>query len=248
MGTTRIQLCGAVHAVIADVPVHDRLSGPQGRLLFAFLTLARARPTGRAEFVHALWPEEQPDAAEAGLSALLSKLRRAIGPDRLEGRGTVQLRLPADAWVDVEAAADALHRAESAVARKSWTEAWGPARVVQHIAQRPFLAGDEAPWIEAEQARMGELHLRSLELVSETCLAIGGTELDTAERAARTLVERAPFRESGSRYLMRVLAERENPAEALRIYEALRGRLREELGAAPSESTQALYRELLART
>jgi len=47
---------------------------------------------------------------------------------------------------------------------------------------------------------------------------------------------------------MRTLVARDNPAEALRVYEMLRGRLREELGAAPADTTQALYRELLART
>jgi DNA-binding SARP family transcriptional activator len=247
LAETRIQLCGAVHAVMDGNAVHDRLPGRQGRLLFAYLVEARTRPVGRAELVDALWPKTPPEAAEAGLSALLSKLRRAIGAERIEGRGAVQLRLPPDAWIDVEAAADALHRAESAVARDAWTEAWGPARVVQHIARRPFLAGEESSWVEAERARLDEVYLRSLELVSEACLSIGGTELDTAERAARTLVERAPYRETGYRELMRTLVARENPAEALRVYEGLRARLREELGATPSESTQALYRELLAR-
>ena len=84
MAETRIQLCGAVHAVMDGNAVHDRLPGRQGRLLFAYLVEARTRPVGRAELVDALWPETPPEAAEAGLSALLSKLRRAIGAERIE--------------------------------------------------------------------------------------------------------------------------------------------------------------------
>ena len=59
------------------------------------------------------------------------------------------------------------------------------------------------------------------------------------------LVETAPFRESGYRYLIHVLARQGNVAEALIVYERLRTLLREELGASPSAQTQALHRRLL---
>lgn len=230
-----------------DRRLEDELPGRQGRLLFAYLVLERRRPVPRDELVAAVWPDGPPAAADTALSALLSKLRRVLGAERLEGRGSVLLALPGDAWVDVEAAGEALHRAESAVAREDWKAAWGPARVVQHVTARPFLPEEDAAWITDRRRRLEEWHLRSLELVAEACLEIGGSELATAERAARALVQRAPYRESGYRALMRTLLHRENPAEALRVYDELRVRLREELGVAPAASTQALHRELLER-
>ena len=45
---------------------------------------------------------------------------------------------------------------------------------------------------------------------------------------------------------MQVLAARDNPAEGLRVYEELRVRLRDELGTAPSPTTQALHKRLLS--
>jgi DNA-binding SARP family transcriptional activator len=44
---------------------------------------------------------------------------------------------------------------------------------------------------------------------------------------------------------MEALAARGNTAEALLVYDGLRHRLRDELGAAPSAPTQSLHRALL---
>ena len=229
-----------------DRRLDAELPGRQGRVLLAYLVLERHRPLSRDELVEAVWPGGAPAASDAALSALLSKLRRALGPDRLSSGTPVTLTLPADAWIDVEAAAEALHRAESAVARADWKAAWGPARVVQHVTVRELLSGDDAPWIAERRRQLEEWHLRALELVADACLGIGGSELATAERAARRLVERAPYRESGHRALMRALVRRGNPAEALQVYDRLRLRLREDLGVAPAPPTQALHRELVA--
>lgn len=219
--------------------MEDRLPGRQGRLAFGYLAANRRRPVSRDELAEALWPE--PPAGDA-LSPLLSKLRRVVP---LEGRGDVRLALPDGAWIDLEAAAEALHRAESAVARSDWAGAWAPARVAQHVAMRVFLPGEEASWVDEVRRRLDEIHLRSLELVGRACLEIGGGELDTAERSARTLIARAPYRESGHRLLMEALGRRGNAAEALLVYDELRRLLRDELGAAPSAQTQELHRRLL---
>jgi SARP family transcriptional regulator, regulator of embCAB operon len=168
-----------------------------------------------------------------------------VGAAHLEGRSTLQLRLPSDAWVDLEAASECLHRAESAAARADWTGVWGPGRVAQHIALRGFLHGEDSPWVDAVRRQLDEILVRSLEVVGSACVHIGGAELNTAERAARTLVERQPFRESGHRLLMEVCAARGNSAEALLVYDELRRLLQEELGAAPSPPTQELHRRLL---
>lgn len=243
MAETRIQLCGRVVAVVDGSRIEQELPGRQGRLLFVYLVANRFRAVPRGELEHAIWPEDAPGRVDSALSALLSKLRRLVP---VEGRTQVGVVLPSGAWVDLEAATEGLHRAESAAARRAWTEVWGPARVAQHIAARGFLAGEDAPWVVDVRNRLDGIHLRSLELVAEACLGIGGGELDTAERATRTLVAQAPFRESGHRLLMQVLDARGNRAEALQAYEELRTLLRDELGAAPSPATQDVHRRLLA--
>lgn len=229
-------------AEIGGRRIEEELPGRQGRLLFAYLAANRARPASRDALAGALWPVAPPANVEAALSALLSKLRRLVP---LEGRGEIRLALPAGAWIDLEAAAEGLHRAESAAARGAWAEAWGPARVTQHIAERGFFSGEDAPWIEEVRRRLDDMLVRSLELVAQASLGLGGGELDTAERAARALIAAAPYRESGYRALMETLAARDNSAEALHVYERLRQLLRDELGATPSPATQNLHRALL---
>jgi DNA-binding SARP family transcriptional activator len=242
---TRIHLCGQLTLRLHGQRLEDRLPGRQGRLLFAYLAAHRARATPRTVLLDVLWREEPPAAAESALAALLAKLRRALGEDTLAGKQSLRLVLPDDAWIDIEAAAEALHRAESAVGARDWTRAWAPARVAMHIAERGFLPGYEAPWIEPERQRLAATLVRAHECMVESGLGIGGGEIGNAERTARRLVQLAPLDEQAYRLLMRTLAARGNVAEALLVYERLRAAMREELGAAPSAATQALHRGLL---
>jgi SARP family transcriptional regulator, regulator of embCAB operon len=239
---TRIHLCGRLVARVDGVRVENALPGRQGRLLFAYLALTRARSATRDELTEVLWPAEQPAAAESALSALLSKLRRVVPI----GSGELRLALADGAWIDVEAAREGLHRAQAAVARGDWPTAWSAGRVVQHIAARELLPGERAEWVETRRRELEELYLRSLELVGRTCVEIGGGELDTAERCGRRLIARAPYRESGYRLLMELLEGRGDAAEALLVYDELRRRLRDELGVAPSALTQTVYKRILA--
>jgi DNA-binding SARP family transcriptional activator len=155
------------------------------------------------------------------------------------------LERPEPAYVDVEVALSMLHAAESAVAVGAWRRAWSPVRSVLIITLRTFLPEAEAPWAETWRRRLADVRIRALESYAKTCLELGGTESPGAERAARELVEVAPFRESGHLLLMRALAASGNVAEALAAYERLRILLRDELGVDPSAGVQDTYTRLL---
>ncbi len=239
---TRIQLCGSLIARLDGERIEARLPGRQGRLLFAYLVANRLRPTSRAELMDSLWPDELPAGADTALSALLSKLRRLVP---LAGRPDPHIVLPPDAFVDVESADEAIHRAETAMRRGAWGDAWAPARVALHTTTRVFLAGEDAPWIEERRRHLETVRIRALECVAEAAMGLGGAELDAALRAGRTLIEVAPFRENGYRLLMRALEAEGNRAEALAVYHRLRTTLRDQLAVAPSRQTQELYKTLL---
>jgi DNA-binding SARP family transcriptional activator len=117
---------------------------------------------------------------------------------------------------------------------------------VQHVATRPFLAGESLPWVIERRRSLELLLVRALEIAALASLRIGGTELATAERAAQRLIRLAPLHEQGTRLLMEIHMVRGNRANALLAYDTLRHRLRDELGIAPSPETQALHRALLA--
>ncbi len=216
-------------------------------MLFTYLTVHRALPCRREQLIEALWPWRAPEGADASLSALLSRLRSGLGGDVLTGRSEVSIHLPQDAWIDLEAAEEAIHRAEAAVAQRDWPRGWGPSLVALFTARRGFLPGEDLPWAEEYRRRLDEIRLAALESYVAVAFGVGGSELAPGERAARELVAAAPYRERAHALLMQILAARGNGAEALRVYETLRERLRDDLGAAPAPELRELQAELLRR-
>jgi SARP family transcriptional regulator, regulator of embCAB operon len=243
----RIQICGALAIERDGQRLDALLPGRQGRLLFIYLVVNRHRQVPRDELAEALWREPDPAAVDTRLNPLLSKLRRVFGADTVDGRSNLRLCLP-EAWVDLEAAAEAVHRAESSVAQQDWARAWGPALTALFVAERGFLPSEDAPWIDEIRHHLTELRLRALECYAAAGLDLGETELPGAVRAGRQLIRLAPLRESGYRYLMRALAAQDNLAEALGVYGQLSQCLRDQLGVSPSPATRELYQRLLAAT
>lgn len=241
----RIQICGTLAVELGGERVEGALPGRQGRLLFTYLVVNRHRQVPRYEIAEALWREPDPAAIDARLNPLVSKLRRVFGADALDGRGTLRLQLPG-ARVDLEAAIDAIHRAESAVAQSDWARAWGPVLTALFVAERGFLPGEDAEWIDRVRSQLTVLRLRALESYAATALGLAGTELAGAIRAGRQLVELAPLRESGYRILMQGLAAQDNLAEALVVYGRLCETLRDQLGVSPSTASRELHERLLA--
>ena len=243
---TRIQLCGRLVVELNGRRVEDALPGAKGRLLFAYLVLNRDRRMSRDELLTAVYGEDASADQHPSLSVLLSKLRSVIGPELLAGRSEIELVLPRDAFVDVEAAREALHRAESHVAAGEWAESWGPAGVAYHVARRPLLQGEDRPWLQEWRRRLEDVHLRGLECFAQARLNLGGPTLSQAEDCARRLIELAPYREAGHRILMEALERRGNQAEALLAYDRLRVLLRDELGVAPGPAVQSVHSRLLS--
>jgi DNA-binding SARP family transcriptional activator/tetratricopeptide (TPR) repeat protein len=242
----RIRLCGRLEVELDGQRVEPRLPGRQGPLVLALLVVNRDRPVARDELIEALWPATPPADPDESLSAVLSKVRQAVGRETLTGRRELTLSLPANAEVDLEQALAASEWAQAAIAGGDYAAAWDTGSAVLEIAGRGFLVGLDAPWVEDRRRELEELRLRALETVAEAGVALGGAQLAGAERAARELARAAPLREAGHRLLMEALAARGEVAEALAAYEELRMLLREELGMAPGAAIRALHERLLA--
>ena len=240
-----IRLCGRVMIGATDGVARPALPGRQGQLLFAYLVCHRTRACPRYELEDVLWPKDAPASSESALSALLSKLRRALGPDRLTGRAELRLALPEPLWVDIEALADGVEVAAQALEDRRWEDATGHARAALALGAEPFLAECDGPWVRERRREVEGLRLRALEALGEAGLRLGGRELDAAEHAARTAIGLAPFRESSHRLLMEVHEAAGNPAEALRAFDELRQRLRDELGTAPGPAVMGVHQRLL---
>lgn len=247
----RIYLTGRVLVEESGTVRFDesRLMGRQGRLAFAYLVGEHLRAVSRDELAEELWLRTVPPSWERSLSALISKLRALLAsanvPDIAlnSSFGHYQLLLPADVWIDVEAASEAIDRAESALRGDKPQEAWGWAQVAYQISRRSFLLGEEGPWVTLKRSEQREVLIRAHECLSEP--SIWPTEPACAVRHAREAVALEPFRETSYQLLMRAHAAMGNRAEALRVYGRCRSLLSEELGVPPSPQTEAAYLDIL---
>ncbi len=228
----------------------QRFPGRQGRILFAYLAAQKGRPVPRDELAELLWSEELPATWEKALRVLMTKLRSLLTECGIDGTsaltsafGCYQLTLPEGAWIDVHAAANALERAEAALAAGDHDYARAQASTAAELARRVFLPGEDGPWVEDQRRDLRDILVRGLECLRDAALA--NEEFGDAVRYAAEITELEPFRESSYRALMEAHAAAGDPAEALRVYERCRRFLADELGAYPSPESEAAYRELL---
>jgi DNA-binding SARP family transcriptional activator len=252
MAALRVYVCGQLALERGSLVRHEGdFPARQGRRLWAALVLLRRGPVGRDELAEAVWGDEAPDAWDAALNALVSRLRALLRPfaagdetPTIRGEvGRYRLVLPPDAFVDLERARAALHAAETALRRDRLMEALTEARVAMEIAARGFLPGEEAPWIEGQRRALADLRLHAVETTVAAELRRGNPDL--AEREAEHLIALDPLHETGYRLRMQALAASGNPALARRVMDDLRRILREQAGAEPSPETERLFQEVV---
>lgn len=198
------------------IPVRGR----RLRSLLAFLLVNRNRPLSRDVLVDALWTTRPPADAGHSLETLVSRLRRALGPEaasRLETTpGGYRLRvaareLDADRFERLFASARRARRAgdDTAALRqlREGLEEWrGPA--FGELVYEPCLA-DEA-------RRLEKLRLGALEAMFEAEVRSGRSEEIVPE--IETFVAANPLREHARVELMRALYACGRQADALAVY------------------------------
>lgn len=222
------------------------LGGPKQKAVLAHLLL-RANHLVPAELlIDEVWGEEPPETARNALQSYASHLRKALGPERLEGsRAGYRLRaepseldavrfqsLLRDARrllpIDAKAAVSAFDHA---------LDLWrGPAFA--------DLAGEAS--LQAEAARLDDLRLGAFEDRVDAQLTIGqhGEVIGELEG----LTARHPLRERFWEQLMLALYRAGRQGEALAAYQRARDVLAEELGIDPSPGLRRVQERILAQS
>jgi DNA-binding SARP family transcriptional activator len=246
----RIYLTGEVQVENGDRLLREsQLGGPQGRLALAYLVTERKRAVTQSEMAEALWPESMPASWALALSAIVSRLRSRLAGVGLprshiigNAFGCYQFTAPGETLVDIEAALAGIDAAEGALVAGNSQAAFGPSLIATTILRRPFLPGHDGPWVDERRGALASSLVRALDCRVEALIA--NNEVVLALTHAREAVRLEPYRESGYRRLMRVLAAGGDRAEAVRAYNECRDLLQRELGVAPSAETEALFREI----
>ncbi|WP_328944978.1 winged helix-turn-helix domain-containing protein [Streptomyces sp. NBC_00250] len=219
------------------------VGGPRVRALLTVLALRAGRTVPVPELVDEVWHGDEPPAdAVAALQALVGRLRKAVGRDRIvsaEGGYRLDAR-PEDVdarrfeRLAVEGVA-ALGTGDPARAAALLDEALG-------LWRGPALADLPDRDTEAPRWEARRLDVRRARLDA----ALGLGEAPTALPELTALCAAHPLDETLQALRIRALRDTGRAAEALAAYEAVRRALANRLGTDPSPALRTLHAELLA--
>ena len=218
LGDLEIELDGAA----VEPPASRR-----ARALLGWLALDR-RMHPRSGLAARFWPDVLDESARTSLRSALSALRRSLGPDSerylIAGRDDVGLAGKSEVWTDV---ADF----EQCVEHDRLEEALA-------LCRGELLAGLDDDWV---YERRDEHRDRVVGVLARLAArAEGERDWQAAIDYTRRQVALDHLAEEPQRDLMRRLAAAGDRAGAIRAYERLSRRLRDELRIAPSQATREL--------
>ena len=204
-------------------------SAAQRRLL-SLLILRAGRP------VSADYLGEHLDLSAGALRVAVSRLRRIVGFDTLvTAPPGYELRTESTDVLGFEQLlADAAQHKETA--RESLREALGLWR------GDPYAEFAHEEWAVAEIRRLTEIRAGALEDLVDLLLDAG--DWTEAIATLEPLIEEQPYRDRPRSQLIRTLADSGRRIDALRVYQAYRKLLAEEVGTEPSEAITELDREI----
>jgi DNA-binding SARP family transcriptional activator len=233
------RLLGPVDAIVDGRAVN--LGPPRQRALLAVLLGQANTLVSAGRLVDQIWPHEPPSSAANLVQGYVSGLRKALGKDAIETRGTgYVVRVQPDEL-------DLLRFERLAFDGSTALEEGRPAQAFAHLADALALWRGRAladladePFLQPMAARLDELHVLALERRLEAQIAIGRHADAVSE--IETLVAAHPLRERLRGLLMLALYRSGRQAEALSAFRQARAVLVDELGIEPG----AWLRELEA--
>jgi DNA-binding SARP family transcriptional activator len=227
------------------------LGTPQQRAVLAVLLLNANKVVSRDRLIDELWGESPPGTAAKLVQVYVSRLRKALEPDRGGGAGDVLvtkapgylLRVDRDE-LDVSRFEQLLEAGQDALSRGAAAKAADRLRGALALWRGPALS-DFAfePFAQAEVGRLEELRLAAIEGRIDADLALGREAAVLGELEA--LVAEHPHRERLRAQLMLALYRTGRQAEALEAYREARRALTEELGIEPGRELRELHEAIL---
>ncbi|MEO3887260.1 BTAD domain-containing putative transcriptional regulator [Nonomuraea sp. B5E05] len=233
--------------VIAADGCSVRVPERKVRALLAGLLAHNGRVVSVEQLIESLWGPEPPGKPVGALRAKVSQLRRALDDGEPGARklvvtrptgfsidGDTDVRRFQEAAVHARSADDPGERAALLAEALEWWR--GPA-----YADFGDLPGE--PLVRRAADLLEEQRLAVLEDYAEARLALGQDASLVGELAG--LAAQHPLRERFHGLLMRALYRSERQVEALKVYRALRERMRDELGLDPGPELAALHQAIL---
>ncbi|OPG08383.1 BTAD domain-containing putative transcriptional regulator [Microbispora sp. GKU 823] len=225
------------------------LGGQRQQAVLARLLVAGGRAVPVSVLIDELWPGEPPAQALSTIQGYVSRLRRALEPNRAprEEAGVLVSAPPGyalraavedvDSWCfehlvksDHEGPAATLERMETALA----------------LWRGPALAGfQELAWAQAEATRLDELRLLAVERRADAALRLGRTGPMIPDLEAHASAH--PLREEAWRLLALALYRAGRQGDALGALRRAREALRDELGLDLGPTLQRLEQDILVQ-
>jgi DNA-binding SARP family transcriptional activator len=206
------------------------LGGSKQRALVALLLLEANRVVASGRLIEALWENDPPRAAQKALQIHVSRLRKALGSERIETTAAGYLLRVEDGELDLDRFQRLREDGELVEALALWRGA-------------PLADFRYDDFAQTEIARLEETRLSCLEDRIEADLTSGRLGDLAAELEA--LVREHPLRQRLRAHLMLALYRAGREAEALQVYQDTRAALVEELGIEPSRELRELQQAIL---
>ena len=224
------------------------LSGRKDCALLGFLAVSPGLPCPRDRLAALLWGNSGDRQARDSLKQALLRLRRSLSLASTGLASTIPLvasrhsvTLDRDSvTVDVGAFEQLLSGRTPEALEQALALYRGDLLDGIHVREPAF-----EDWLLVERQRLRGLAVDAATRLMTQSLALGRRH--QAATAARRLLSLEPLHEAACRLLMQVYADRGAGAQALKLFESLRDRLRHELEVAPEPETTQVYRSIRGR-
>lgn len=245
-----VRILGALE-VSTDIGAAD-LGLRQARTLFAALALQPNTPVRSARLAEVLWPGGPPGRWDAAVQSHVSRLRRALEPDREPRAPSARIRTRGDAY-SLQLADDELDalrferlavEGRAALVREDFVLADDLLGRALSEWRGPVFADLRDPdMLGPAVARLEEMRLLVAEERAEAVIALGDEGRAVVELEA--MVVSNPLRERCWELLLLALYRSGRQSEALGRYQEVRSLLVEELGVEPGPALSALEGAIL---
>jgi DNA-binding SARP family transcriptional activator/tetratricopeptide (TPR) repeat protein len=228
------------------------LGGTRQRAVLGALALHSADGLHRDAIVDLLWGEDPPPSAVAIVHSQISQLRQLLEPGRPAPAGRIlvseraQYRLHPRVLSDADEFAARVEQAQSVAAAGDLASACAAYEAALDLWRGEVLADVEVLRAHPAAVELGWRRAAAITAYAEAALTAG--RADHVIRPLRGLTVREPLNEKAHALLLRSLTATGQRAVALDLFEQVRRRLVEELGASPGPELADAHLRALRET